>query len=268
VTAYPLTVSVTGKGTVRSSSGIDCTGSGPTCSINPAAGSTLTLTATPAEGETFNGWSGPCTGKAQSCTFSISGPTTVAAVFSGGAAATPGTLTLDVVGRGTVQAHGGTCTGTGTSKKTCTQHYTAGETVTLTEKPAKGAVFGGWTGACKGKQATCSVKLTTPLAVTATFAGPATPFQASGTPVVKRTGNRFMVTLPYEATQAGTGSLRVLRGKRLVSSSSYPLKTGRGSIGPITVTGPGSYTFEVAFTGSGKGRPKSNAHWTACLGSC
>ena len=53
-----LTKEGTGSGTVFSSpAGIDC---GATCAANFAPGSTVTLTAVPADGSTFAGWSGSC----------------------------------------------------------------------------------------------------------------------------------------------------------------------------------------------------------------
>ena len=58
-----------GSGTVASSPAgvIDC---GTTCSANLACGSVVTLTATPASGSRFAGWSGACTGTAATCTAS------------------------------------------------------------------------------------------------------------------------------------------------------------------------------------------------------
>jgi Divergent InlB B-repeat domain len=63
---HPLSVTKSGTGastgTVTSSpSGINC---GPTCSANYAQGTKVTLSATPASGSVFTGWSGPCTGMA------------------------------------------------------------------------------------------------------------------------------------------------------------------------------------------------------------
>jgi len=61
-TNYTLSVSKTGSGsgTVTSSPpGINC---GNTCSKSFASGTSITLTATPASGSTFDGWSGSCSG--------------------------------------------------------------------------------------------------------------------------------------------------------------------------------------------------------------
>jgi phospholipase C len=64
-----LTVSVSGSGTVTSSpSGIDCP---TTCSASFNDGTTVALSATPAAGNNFSGFSGACTG--MSCQLTLSG---------------------------------------------------------------------------------------------------------------------------------------------------------------------------------------------------
>jgi Divergent InlB B-repeat domain len=85
-----LTVTKSGtgaaSGTVTSSpSGISC---GGTCSSSFVPGTTVTLTATPATGEVFTGWSGTpsCTGMASNtCTLTLSANTTVKASFTASA---------------------------------------------------------------------------------------------------------------------------------------------------------------------------------------
>ncbi|MFL5958956.1 MAG: PASTA domain-containing protein [Gaiellaceae bacterium] len=77
---HTLTVSKSGSGsgTVESSpAGIDC---GTTCSRAYAGATIVTLTATPAAGSTFTGWSGECTGTG-SCTVTIDSDKTVTASF-------------------------------------------------------------------------------------------------------------------------------------------------------------------------------------------
>lgn len=73
ITVYPaLAVSLagTGNGTVTSTTaGISC---GATCTAGFASGSSVTLTATPATGSTFTGWSGACSGTG-SCVVKMSG---------------------------------------------------------------------------------------------------------------------------------------------------------------------------------------------------
>jgi len=70
-----LTVTKTGPGTV-SGAGLNCPGS---CTAG-VAGTAVTLTAKPAAGASFTGWSGACTG-AGSCTVTVDRDTTVSATF-------------------------------------------------------------------------------------------------------------------------------------------------------------------------------------------
>ncbi len=73
-----VTKSGNGAGTVTSTpAGINC---GGTCSASYASGTTVTLTAAPASGSTFAGWSGACTGSAV-CTVSMTAARAVTAMF-------------------------------------------------------------------------------------------------------------------------------------------------------------------------------------------
>ena len=81
LTTLALTVSKTGagSGTVTSNpTGISC---GATCSAAFAIGTMVTLTAAPAAGSTFSGWSGSCTGTG-ACTVTMSAARAVTANFS------------------------------------------------------------------------------------------------------------------------------------------------------------------------------------------
>jgi len=85
-----------GTGTVTSSpAGINC---GSTCAANFANGTSVTLSAAPASGSTFAGWSGECTGTGN-CTLSMTAARNVTATFNttgtgtGGTCANPVTFT-------------------------------------------------------------------------------------------------------------------------------------------------------------------------------
>ena len=87
-TTYALNVtkSGSGSGTVASNPvGISC---GSTCSATFNSGVAVTLTATPASGSTFAGWSGACTGTAPTCITTMTAARSVGAAFTGGGGGT------------------------------------------------------------------------------------------------------------------------------------------------------------------------------------
>jgi hypothetical protein len=86
----PVTLLVTktgsGSGTVTSApSGISC---GATCSQSVMPGTLLTLTATPAFGSSFAGWTGACSGTG-SCAIAVNAAATATATFNLSAPSTP-----------------------------------------------------------------------------------------------------------------------------------------------------------------------------------
>jgi len=147
-----------GSGTVAGG-GIDC---GATCDVLLDGGTEVTLTATPAAGSVFTGWSGACAGTGD-CVVTVDADTGVSATF------VPDTLryTLTVAKTGS---------GTVTSKpkgiscgKQCDHAFTVGTTVTLTAKPARKHQFLGWSGACSGTASTCTVPMLGDQSVGAVF---------------------------------------------------------------------------------------------------
>jgi phospholipase C len=134
---------MSGSGTVTSSpAGIACPG---TCTANFASGTMVALSATPASGFQFAGFSGACTG--QSCKLTVSGDQTVSATFAAAAQ-----VSVTVSGNGTVTSTpvGINCPGT------CTASFANGTAITLTATPGSGASFNGFSGACTGT--TCQLK--------------------------------------------------------------------------------------------------------------
>ena len=74
-----LTVSTTGSGTVAGG-GLSCGGSS-TCDVTVAAGSQVTLTASPASGARFGAWGGACSGTSTTCQLTVQSDTKVTAEF-------------------------------------------------------------------------------------------------------------------------------------------------------------------------------------------
>jgi hypothetical protein len=83
-------------------------------------------------------------------------------------------LTVNVVGSGSVTVPSvGACTD-------CTSSWMDGALVTLTAVPSAGWTFAGWTGACVGSSAQCSVQLTAARNVVARFLRPGLPTDFDG----------------------------------------------------------------------------------------
>jgi uncharacterized repeat protein (TIGR02543 family) len=257
---FPLNVSVSGPGRVTGAS-ISCGNGASTCTATFNSGTTVTLTATPGTAATFGGWGGACTGTEPKCTVSMTAAKSVSATFT--AAGTPGTLTINVVGRGSVSTSAGACVSTGRAK-TCVQHFKAGATARLTARPAAGQAFLGWTGACSGKRTTCTVKLSEALAATATFTNRTprtTTLTSLGAPIVRKTTSGYRVTLRFQTTVGGTARVRAVRAGRMVTSVAAKVAAGRVRLGPFPVPLSGLYTFEIRLAGDLLRMP-------ACLGRC
>jgi len=150
----------TGTGTITSSpAGINC---GADCTESYNSGTVVTLTASPAGGSTFAGWSGGgCTGTG-TCVVTITAATSVTATFN----LQQFTLTVNRAGAGT-----GTITSSPAGINCgadCSEAYNHGTMVTLTATPS-GGTFAGWSGGGCSGTGTCVVTITAATTVTATF---------------------------------------------------------------------------------------------------
>ena len=164
--SFTLSVTSPVEGTVTSDpAGIDC--SGPTdCGASYAYGTTVTLTAVPASGYEFTGWSGGgCSGTAP-CHVSMTANRSVTAAYAALPAGNRG-LTVIVSGSGSVRSNIG---GIDCPATDCTASVAQNTPITLTATPQSGASFTGWSGGgCSGTAPTCTVPMSATVAVTASF---------------------------------------------------------------------------------------------------
>ena len=259
---FPLTVSVSGDGTVEGG-GVSCGTGGSACSQNEPAGSAVTLSATPAAGRSFEGWGGDCSGTSPTCSVTMSSARSVTATFSGGSS-TEAMLSVTVSGRGTVSGGGITC---GNGANACSAPESQDSSVGLTAVPAAGWTFGGWGGACSGVIPSCTVAMTAAKSVTARFtAAPgrsaaAAGLRSRGRPVVTRTRSGYAVTLRFRTSRRATVRVRALRAGRLEAAFTFAAAPGAGAVGPFPLAKAGFYAFEL--TQSGRA-----LRWHACLGRC
>ena len=159
---YTLTVTKSGAGSgTVTATGLTC--KSKTCSGTYNGGSSVTLTAAPATGSFFSGWSDGCDSvEGDTCTVVVSDNMTVTAAF--------GKLFQLTVKKNT----GGTVTSDDEEQvincgDDCNETYQSGTAVVLTAVPDDNSKFASWTG-CPGKAANaCTVNMSAKKTVTAKF---------------------------------------------------------------------------------------------------
>ncbi|HJU36832.1 MAG TPA: PASTA domain-containing protein [Gaiellaceae bacterium] len=232
-TTETLSVSKTGSGsgTVTSSpAGISC---GSTCSHDFTSGTSVTLTATPATGSSFSGWSGACTGTG-TCTVTMNQAESVTAGFALRSEA----LSVSHTGSGggaVVSSPAGISCGS-----TCSHGFTFGTSVTLTAMPATGSTFSGWSGACTGT-GTCTVTMNQAESVTAGFALRSETLRVSAT----GTGSGTVVSRPAGISCGSTCSHGFAYGTRVTLTATPKAgSTFGGWSGACTGTGTCTLTTD------------------------
>ena len=151
-----------------SPAGIDCGGD---CAEVHDTGTVVTLTAAPASGSIFGGWSGCDAVAGTQCTVVLTAARTVTATFQ-----VPVRLTVTKAGTGSgwvTSPAGISCGGI------CSQVLDRGTALVLTATPDAGSTFAGWSGGGCSGTGPCAVTLTTAATVTATFAAPPGEFALS-----------------------------------------------------------------------------------------
>ena len=153
-----VTVNKVGNGNVASADKLLSCGS--KCAAGYNAGSQVTLTASPASGSAFTGWTGACAGNQATCSLTVNEALNVTAAF-----APIYTLSIGRSGSGTVSSSPAAVD----CGKTCSAKIVQGTAVTLTATPAAGQHFVNWGGACTGTAPTCTVTVNQNLSVQANF---------------------------------------------------------------------------------------------------
>ncbi|GAM08162.1 thermophilic serine proteinase [Geobacter sp. OR-1] len=161
--SYLLEVKLSGSGTVHSSPAPDVNCSSSSCRQSYANVSVVTLTATPAPGFVFSGWSGDCSGM-ETCMVTMNQDQSITATFIP-------TYPLNVTVSGSGTVHSSPSTDISCSSGTCSKTYPSGSVVTLTASPSTDYLFTGWSGACGGT-GDCTVTMDAATAVTASFINP------------------------------------------------------------------------------------------------
>ncbi|MDQ1509359.1 MAG: trimeric autotransporter adhesin, partial [Actinomycetota bacterium] len=214
--------------------GIDC---GVTCSASFNSGTSITLTAAPAAGSSFGGWSGGGCSGTGTCTVTLNTNTTVTATFT----LTPNpTLTVSKNGSGS-----GTVTSAPTGidcGSTCATTFTSGTSITLTAAPASGSTFGGWSGGGCSGTGTCTLTLNSNTTVTATFtvAGGGTTYPqavAANTPAGYWRLNEVSGTTAADSAGSNTGTYvgATLGAPGLLASSNNTAASFSGSNQRVTI---------------------------------
>jgi len=145
-------------------------GCGQVCNNNYEIGTVLTLTATPATGSDFTGWTGCDTVSGSTCTVTVNGNETINAAFT--LQTFPLTVTKShlLLGNGTVTS----TSSPGSSNQincgsNCSVRFNYGTVVTLTASPALLSTFTGWSGCDSTSGNTCTVTIRSARSVNAAF---------------------------------------------------------------------------------------------------
>jgi uncharacterized repeat protein (TIGR02543 family) len=213
---YTLTVTTVGSGSVAKAPS----------QVTYASGSSVQLTATPAAGYVFAGWSGGLSGSANPATVTMSGNKAVTATFT----QIQYTLTVSTVGQGTV------------SRSPDQASYASGSTVQLTATPAAGWSFSGWSGDASGSSSPLTVSMTGNKAFTATFT------QNQYTLTVNTSGQGSVAKSPSQATYTYGSSVQLTATP--ASGWAFTGWSGdlSGSANPATVTMSGDKAVTATFT--------------------
>ena len=195
---YSLSVSTTGSGAVTSNGGgINC---GSACSHGYLIYTPVTLTATPAQGWALTNWSGCDAVRGNVCTVGMYKTRAVSATFK-----PTYVVTVSAVGNGTVISGDGNIH----CGAACSYSYPSGTALGLTAVPVVGSQLSNWSGCTSVNGSVCTVVVTTPIAVAATFSSTTVAFSSlTFSPSTVRYRQVAMGTLTLSAP-APTGGITI-----------------------------------------------------------
>jgi hypothetical protein len=208
-TSYGLNLTRSTGGSVQSiPPGIDC-GGDTGCKAAFKRNIAVRLTVNVANGYTFGGWSGDCSGTT-GCSVSMTVSRTISAAFR----AIRDQLNIVKSGRGigtiTTDPAGIQC------GEICAYSFRRASSVTLRAVPNGSSRFRTWGGACSGKKQ-CTLTITAPVELTAAFdrcaASVFSSFKASTT--------RSAATVRLSLADRATVRLRLLRGRTTLASGTF-----------------------------------------------
>jgi M6 family metalloprotease-like protein len=280
VPLYTLTATKSGAGAgavTSSPPGIAC---GSDCGEPYPQGTVATLTATPAQGSVFSGWSGGGCSGTGTCTVTVNGDTTVNAAF------TPGyslTVTRQGGGSGKVASNpaGINC---GTE---CFFSYITGVQVTLTATPTLNSVFAGWTGCDATSENTCTVTMVTNKFVYASFNPAANVYALTVTK--SGTGKGKVASSPTGINCGSDCSEKYAQGTQVTLTATPTLgstftgwsgggcngtgtcmvtMSSKTTVNAVFTLVPPPYTLTVTKSGTGKGKVASSPAGIDCGSDC
>jgi hypothetical protein len=271
-------VSTTGGGNVSNGATIACSSTGgSSCAADYSRGSSASLTATPNAGYKFTGWGGDCTsaGTAATATVTMNADASCSASFIQNSPSTY-RLTVSAPSGGSV-SDGGVIACSSAAGSACAADYAAGTRVNLTETPASGYTFSGWTGSCAsaGTAATATVTMngdagcganfiqnapsTYQLTVSTTSGGKVSG--GSGTIACSSTAGGSGCSASYNANTtvtltatADTGYIFSKWGGNCSGTSptyTLTMTANESCSATFSANAPSSYTLNVSVTGNG-----------------
>lgn len=197
----------------------------------------LVLTATPADGSSFGGWSGACTGT-KICIVTMDSNKRVAASFVKAKATSTLTVSRWGTGSGTFWAYNTT--------------YTTGSKVIIIATPTAGSTFTGWTGCTSVSGTACTIQMNTDKTITATFTTIRQPAQYSLTVKTAGTGSGRTSAIARSYKSWTTTSVTALANTKAIGGSTFTKWDGctyvSGTVCTISMTSDKTITATFTLT--------------------